>query len=108
MTRFKVSEILDSSLLTLPLLLVADSQWNVLREVFDTSETEQEEGGILGSAAECLARIRSANASQTKAVLLERSSSRVVQRVPLADSHYIYIYISLQSACLHFDLGPEM
>ncbi|KAF3838795.1 hypothetical protein F7725_010563 [Dissostichus mawsoni] len=46
------------------------SEWNVLWEVFNTSETEQEEGGILTSAAECLARIRSAKASQTKTVLL--------------------------------------
>ena len=36
------------------------SEWNVLWEVFNTSETEQEEGGILTSAGECLARIRSA------------------------------------------------
>lgn len=51
---------------------------NVLWEVFNTSETEQEEGGFLTSAAECPTRFRSANAPQTKAVLFVRRSTRIL------------------------------
>lgn len=73
---------LNYSFLTQLLFLVSVSHWNVLWEVFNTSETEQEEGGILTSAAECLIRIRSANASQTKTVLFVSRSTRNLQGYP--------------------------
>lgn len=66
---FPKSKTLNSSLLAQLLFLVSVYERNVLWEVFNTSETEQEEGGILTSAAECLTCIRSAKASQTKTVL---------------------------------------
>lgn len=71
----------------------------MLWEVFNTSETEQEEGGILTSAAECLARIRSAKASQTKTVLLVRRSARMLPRILLADSHYMISPFLIKSIC---------
>lgn len=83
------AKLLNSSFLAQLLFLVSVSHWNVLWEVFNTSETEQEEGGILTSAAECFVRIRSANASQTKTVLFVRRSTRNLQNIPLADSHYM-------------------
>lgn len=66
---FPRSKTLNSAFLAQLLFLVSVSERNVLWEVFNTSETEQEEGGILTSAAECVACIRSAKASQTKTVL---------------------------------------
>lgn len=45
------------------------SEWNVLWEVFNTSETKQEKGVILTRAAECLRRIRLANAAQRRVCL---------------------------------------
>lgn len=77
------AKLLNSSVLAQLLFLVSVSERNVLWEVFNTSETEQEEGLTLSPAAEWLARIRSTKASQTKTVLFVRGRVQEFCRVSL-------------------------
>lgn len=82
-------------------------------KLFDTSETGQEEGGILTFPAECLARIRPANASQTKTVLFcEEEECKNFCSVPRAGSHYtitlFLLNLSLPPPCRTPDSSVEM
>lgn len=102
MTLFPRSKTQSSLSLAQLLFLVSISEWNVLWEVFSTSETEQE-GGILTSAAECLTHIRLANASQTKTGQFVRST-RILHSIPLADPCYVIIPIRISVGLVTFDL----
>lgn len=67
----------------------AVSERNVRWEVFNTSETEQEEGVTLNPPAECLVCIRSTRSLTNKdCSVCVRTSARILQSICLADLHH--------------------